>query len=164
MNFTIVSNGSIVGIALGSIFGGNLARFGRRKMYLIFSFIGIIGCVLSTFPNLAVMSFGRLVYGFCAGIFCVMGPRIMNETVPQHLMDMGFNSSTNIWINIFTMISMLLGLGQPAVTEEEALLKSNWYKFVYMFPVIPMSIMIFVFLFIHKQESIHFHVVRGEKE
>lgn len=33
-----------------------------------------------------------------------------------------------------------------------------------MFPVIPMGIMAFVFTFVHRNESIHFHVVRGEKE
>lgn len=33
-----------------------------------------------------------------------------------------------------------------------------------MVPVIPMVVMIFVFLFVHRQESIHFHVVRGEQE
>lgn len=70
----IISTASVVGIALGSISGGNLAKFGRRRMYILFSFIGIVGCIMSMFENTVVMALGRLIYGFSAGIFCVMGP------------------------------------------------------------------------------------------
>lgn len=90
-------------------------------MFLLFCFIGTGGCILSMFPRMVIMGIGRLIYGFSGGIFCVMGPRILNETVPAHLMDLGFSSSVNIWINIFAMISMLLGLGQPDKEDFNAL-------------------------------------------
>lgn len=122
---TIISSTSVLGVSLGSVIGGSLVQYGRRKMFLIFSFVGIIGCILSAIPNMGVLCLGRFIYGFASGIFCVAGPRIMNEIIPAHLMDLGFNSSTNIFINIFSMISMLLGLGSP--TKVEDLRVSGWW-------------------------------------
>lgn len=159
---TIVSSTSVAGVSLGSVIGGSLIQYGRRKMYILFSLVGIVGCAISTVPNMTVMCIGRFIYGFASGIFCVAGPRIMNEIVPTHLMDLGFNSSTNVFINIFTMISMLLGLGQP--TEVADLKTSSWYKVVYLVPVIFCIAQLALLLLWHKSDSIHFHIVRREKE
>jgi MFS family permease len=161
---TIVSSTSVAGVSIGSVVGGSLIQYGRRKMYILFCIVSIVGCILSTFPTMWVMCIGRFIYGFGSGILCVAGPRIMNEIIPAHLMDLGFNSSTNIFINIFSMMSMLLGLGSPPDDDIPALRDSNWYKVVYLVPVIFNGFMIFYLFFVHTNESIHFHIVKGEKE
>lgn len=161
---TIISSTSVAGVSLGSVFGGSLIPYGRRKMYILFALVAIIGCILSTFPNMGVMIAGRFIYGFGSGVMCVAGPRIMNEIVPNHLMDLGFNSSTNIFINIFSMMSMLLGLGSPKVKDVYECSHSYWYKIVYLVPVIFCTISILLMTCFHRCDSIVFHIQKGEKK
>jgi len=63
------------------------------------NFLGIVGCFLSIYPNLAVISVGRFLFGVASGINVVACPKILEETVPSHLMDYGFGTSTAVGIN-----------------------------------------------------------------
>jgi len=44
---TILTTSSIVGIAIGSIFGGDFIKYGRRNTVIRFNFIGLIGSVIA---------------------------------------------------------------------------------------------------------------------
>lgn len=113
-------------------------------------------------PNMIVLSIGRFIYGFAAGIYAVGGPKIMFETIPQHLIDKGFGSTTNISVNIFTMVSMLLGIGMPTVLADVK--TTGYWRVVYGVPIIFILLDLLMFMTVHPYDSLEFHIKRGEKE
>ena len=53
---------------------------------------------------------GRMIFGVCTGVFMTAGPRMLDETVPSHLIGT-FGNYTNIFANLGMMIVLLLGVG-----------------------------------------------------
>ena len=51
----------------------------------------------------------RFLFGFVVGFIMASAPKIMIETVPAHLLDYGFGSSTNIFT--FICVALILTLG-----------------------------------------------------
>lgn len=68
-------------------------------------------------------------------------------------MDKGFGASTNICINTGIMMITILGVGNPE-HEYEDLKASSYWRFIYFFPVIPSTISILMFLFVHREDSL----------
>jgi MFS family permease len=108
-------------------------------------------------PNTWVIAGGRLLYGFCAGVFLAAGPKILNETVPNHLWDY-FGASTNLAINLFVLVSMLNGIAMP---DGEALKTTNYWQIVYGSPIILIIIMLLMNMFVHTEDSLYYHVQSG---
>lgn len=52
--------------------------------------IGIVGCLMSVYPNFYVLVAGRLLYCTSAGVLIAVVPRIMEETIPQDNFDNGW--------------------------------------------------------------------------
>lgn len=50
---------------------------------------------MNSIDNFAAVLVGRIVFGFCTGLFTVAAPRIIEETVPTYLMG-EFGISTNL--------------------------------------------------------------------
>lgn len=121
---TLMSTCAVAGIALGSVFGGDFVKTGRRATILYFNAIGIIGTLISFLPNFVVMCIGRVIVGFTCGVLICATPKAIDETIPAKLIDKGFGTSTNIVINLAFMVVMLLSMGMP---EEEQSLQSNYY-------------------------------------
>ena len=113
-NTTLLQTCSILGIAVGSILGGPIVKGGKRRAVLIFNQVAILGCLVSIVPQFEVICTGRFIHGFAAGVLCCAAPSIIGETVPEHLMDLGFGVSTNLIIMFGVMTCMLLGAGIPA--------------------------------------------------
>jgi len=110
---TIVSSCSVAGLGVGSIFGGGFIANGRKRIVTLFNWIGIVGCALSLVPNMYVLCIGRTIYGFASGVMVVAAPKILNETIPSHVLDNGYSCSTNLCLNVFILLSMLLSAGMP---------------------------------------------------
>lgn len=110
---TLLSSSSVAGIAIGALAGGSLIAGGRKRMVILFNFVALVGVVLSLINNFTLMCVGRLIFGFASGVFVVAGSKMLDETIPAHLMDHGYGASTNLAINVFIMVSMLMGLGMP---------------------------------------------------
>ena len=117
----MVITGSVLGVAIGAITGGNIISHGRRKSILVYSIVSIIGSLLSLVNNLPAIIIGRLIFGFGAGVLVTACPKIIEETVPAHYMDYGYGISTNLAINTCVMINFFAGLYLPKETDISGL-------------------------------------------
>lgn len=64
---TIISSAAIVGIAIGSLAGGKLLQYGRRKPVIIAQLICILAAFISMFLHVSTLTIGRLLLGIGAG-------------------------------------------------------------------------------------------------
>jgi len=109
----LVATLSICGIAFGSIIGGSIVKYGQRMTVIIFNVVIMIGSVLSLFKIFSLICIGRFIHGFSSGVLVSAVPKIIDETVPSHIVDKWFGTSTNLMINVGIMTNMLLGIGTP---------------------------------------------------
>ena len=129
-----------------------------------FGFLGIIGTTMTLFLNVWVISSGRLLHGISAGIFMSVAPRMLDETVPAHLLG-SFGVYTNIYANIAILFVLMLGLGLPQGENpsEEELLADEFWRVCYGLPIIILSVGITLLYTVFPEDSINYHVGRGEK-
>ena len=153
---------SIAGLGIGSVLGPMFIGNGRKRVVLVSNLMGIVGCVLSINHNTYVMFAGRFVYGFVAGVNVVASPKILNEIIPSHVLDKGYGISTNLAIYFYILMSMILGVGMPNTTEQ--LKTSEYWKFIYLGPALAHVIGSIFLIFVHKEDSLHYHVMKDEKE
>jgi len=85
---------------------------------IIFNIVIIIASALSLFKNYPLICVGRFIHGFSSGVLVSAVPKIIDETVPSHVVDKWFGTSTNLMINTGVMINMLLGIGTPTNEKE----------------------------------------------
>ena len=64
------------------------------------------------------MCFGRLIYGFTAGIIMCATPKMLEETIPANVAEKGFGTSTNIFINTGNFLCMMLAAWMPENGDE----------------------------------------------
>ena len=158
---TCTSSSSVIGIAIGSIIGGVLVGKGRRINIMIFNIVAILGSAMSTISNFWVLLAGRFIFGFSSGVLLCATPKMIEETIPAHLQDYGFATSTNMIINCSIAVSMIMGIGMPS--DEDDLKTTNYWKIMYLFPVPFCLITLFLSAFIFRHDSVNFHVERGQK-
>ena len=90
---------SIVGMGLGAVLGGLIIPIGRRKTLIIFNIIAILSICLSLVQTMPCILVGKVIYGFAAQVLMIAGPKMLDETVPAHMLgDFGF--LTNFYITI----------------------------------------------------------------
>jgi MFS family permease len=118
---TILMSSCIVGIAIGSVFGGDFVKQGRRSTIINFNILGLIGSIMSIIPNFYVICAGRILLGFTCGVLLCATPKALDEVMPNKLAGI-FGTSTNIMINISFLILMILANSMP---EEKQKLQSD---------------------------------------
>jgi MFS family permease len=160
-NSTMISSAAIFGVTIGAAIGGQIISRGRRKSVLFSNCLGIFGSLLSIVGNLYVITVGRFLFGISAGINVVACPKILEETLPSHLMDYGFGTSTATGINFMTMITLLFGLFNPKSNEGGALATSESWRVLFLIPVVCMSIAIFLNLLVFRYDSVEYHCENG---
>jgi MFS family permease len=126
---TVLSSSNIVGIALGSIFGGDFIKYGRRISIIAFNLMGLIGSAFSFMHSFYFLCFGRILFGFSAGVIMCATPKMLDETIPAHLIEKGFGTSTNIIINLMVFLMLLMGMGIPESPAE--LMDSKYWMIIY---------------------------------
>ena len=89
-----------------------LTSKGRRIFLIVFGLIGIVATAMTLILDVWIISAGRLLHGVCCGIFMAVAPRMLDETVPAHLIG-SFGVYTNIYANLGVLATLLLGLGLP---------------------------------------------------
>ena len=65
---SILGNCGLVGVMIGSLFGGPLIVKGRRRAILNFSIVMCFGVGLTLIQTMPTMCIGRLITGFSGGI------------------------------------------------------------------------------------------------
>mgnify|MGYP000853020238 FL=1 len=84
---TVISTSSIVGLALGNIFGGDFVAHGRRLTLIRFNILGMIATAFTFYLNFWSMCFGRMLFGFCVGVILCATSKIIVECIPNNLID-----------------------------------------------------------------------------
>ena len=82
-----------IGLALGALFSGPLARFGKKNCIHATNVLVLIGCSLLLIKELYVIYVGRFLFGLAGGAFSVFVPSFINEVTPTELKGQ-FGSST----------------------------------------------------------------------
>ena len=143
-------------MAVGSIMGGYLIQNGRKRMVILFNIFSIISCILSLIKNTTCICIGRVLFGICSGVFMCATPKILDETIPVHLIEYGYGQSTNICVNVYVMVSLLLSLGMPS--EVEDLKTTEFWRVIYGLPILISLVTIALNTWVHTEDSLRFHV------
>ena len=64
------------------------------------------------------MCAGRIIYGFTAGVMICSTPKMIEETIPEIVSEKGFGTSTNIFINLATLVCLMLPAWLPEKKSE----------------------------------------------
>ena len=163
MYHTVIGSSAVLGAAIGSFAGGKLIQFGRRRMMLIFNFLAIIAVGLTLFLNVYSICFGRLLCGFCGGIFGVALPRMIEETVPSNLLG-HFGIVTNLSVNTGGLVAILMGAGLPDTSDTQAMQTTYFWRIIFGLPWVFQAFTIPAFLFILKEDSIKFLLDNGDEK
>jgi MFS family permease len=110
-------------------------KIGRKNTFLIASVIALIGCTLSLFESMTFILTGRIIYGVGCGIFSIVGPRYIEETVPDRLISL-FSPLYMCAVAFGGMIALLMGAGLPDDNSPEALKNSDFWRFILGMPII----------------------------
>lgn len=151
-----------MGIIIGTLISGFLVQKGRRKIIIVSSFIGIVGCVLSCYPTLITVGFGRIVYGVASGILLTTQCIMMNEIVPTHYLDKGFGAFTNLAICFIFVANLSLKAVSTLVNSIQNF--SHFWQIVFGFPAFFLLINLMFFGCCHKEDTIYFHIISWENE
>ena len=127
---TILQTAAILGLAIGSVLGGKMIGGGRRSVIMKFNIVAIFTSLTSVLSNFWIITLSRLVFGFSAGVLVSATPKVIDETIPTHLLDKGFGISTNLFINVIILGQMLIGMGQS--NEPAKLSKSNYWMIFFL--------------------------------
>ena len=157
---TILQTAGVVGMAVGSLLGGRLMQYGRRSLIIISDYIAILFSVICIVQKSYtwVVVFGRLGYGFAGGLMLSTSPKFLDETVPPHLIDKGFGSSTNISISVGIFIMTLLGLFNANSSNYYELLDSANWQVIYGFAILPALLQVILLHFVFKEDSPSFNI------
>jgi len=82
----MINSSSVLGMCLGSLYAAQVINNGRRKLLIIFGIIGMASTALTLVASIWPIIIGRLIFGFCTGVFMTAGPRMLDECVPTHLL------------------------------------------------------------------------------
>lgn len=137
---------------------------GRRIVCIISNLLCIGFSVLSIYENLWVMAVARLGFGLASGVIVAAAPKLLEETVPAHLIDKGFGVSTNMLINAGLMINTLIAVGNPDNTNYDELNDSSFWKVIYGFGIVPCALSLLMFLCIHREDSLIFYLEKDRDE
>ncbi|CDW72682.1 sugar transporter family protein [Stylonychia lemnae] len=152
---TMIGSSAVLGATIGSFSAGKIIQIGRRRSIIIFNFIGAVAVFGTLILNFYTICAGRLVLGFCGGLFSVALSRMIDETIPQNLLGT-FGVVTNLSMNAGNMFSILMGAGLPDQEDTKASEDSNFWRIIFGFPWVFQIIQVSAFLFIVRYESIKF--------
>mmetsp|Transcript_1015 Transcript_1015/g.1839 ORF Transcript_1015/g.1839 Transcript_1015/m.1839 type:complete len:220 (+) Transcript_1015:108-767(+) len=158
---TALQTCSVGGLALGSLFGGSISKNGRRPVIIKYNLAIIVACLISIVPSIYVICIGRFLHGFAAGVLVSATPKMIDETVPTHIIDNGFGVSTNIIINFAIFGMLFLGEGAPDTIEEKMI--SKYWVLCYLVPVPLVLIALFHNVMVHKFDSLTFLIEKKDR-
>lgn len=125
-----MSTASIIGISVGSVFGGDFVKaYGSRKTIIYFNVVGLVGSLLGLTLNFKTMVLGRFSFGYAGGVIMCATSKMLEETIPVRLLDKGFGTSTNILMQLFNFTLLLMAIGMPE--DRTSLEKTMWWRCIY---------------------------------
>ena len=116
---TLISNSSIVGLTIGSLVGGKVVAYGRRRAILLMNVAIIIGTLITLILTIPTIMIGRFICGCAAGVFNICMSKSICESVPASRSSI-FEPMTNISICVAGVICLFLGLALPDKVDDYA--------------------------------------------
>ena len=116
---TIISSASIIGLAVGSLLGGSLLKYGRRKPVIIAQLICIFAAAISMYLHTSTLTISKFLGGIGAGFQNVVFGKNITETIPVSVMS-SFAMAHNASICIGLMVCYFMGAVLPDPTNQEA--------------------------------------------
>ena len=142
---------------VGSLSGGLIIPWGRRKTILLFNVVGIIAVVLSLALNLYTIIIGKLLFGICTGVINVAYPKMLDETVPLHLLG-AFGIATNAYICFGIFLTMLMGAGLPEDGDIEGYEQDEFWRIIYGSAIPFCVLMLIAFTVFVRKDSIVYSI------
>lgn len=159
----MLSTASIFGISAGSLFGGDYVQsLGPKKTIIIFNIFGLIGSIMSLQVSFKIMCLGRFFFGLTSGVLLCATSRVLEDTIPAHLVDKGFGTSTNILMQVFTVVLLLTAIGMP--DQKDKLETTLWWRIIYGLQIPFQVLVIILHLCIFKEETVKFCIQIGDKQ
>ena len=150
------------GAMIGAMVGGLLASIGRRKSIIILDIIILLGVWLSLIKHLAPIMLGRLIFGFGVGSLSVIGPKFINELCPiKYVGPVGSINQIQAVSGLVT--AYLLSMPLP-YSDEPSFLTTDYWRFIYFFPTIPLFFQLFMLVVVFRWESPAFYIEKGKAE
>eukprot|EP00347_Sterkiella_histriomuscorum_P013922 403362843 len=153
---TMIGSSAVLGAVIGSLFGGKIiTQFGRRKAMIYCNIFAAFFVMICMYENFYTICLGRLLYGFCGGIFQVALPRIIDETVPFQYQST-FGVVSPLVFNGGQMLGIVMGAGLPSSDDINAEQKTQFWRIIYGLPWIFQFITLVSYLVYFKYESIKY--------
>lgn len=157
---TVINSVSIVGMILGSLFGGEMILKGRRRATILIQTAAILGSMLTMFKSLPLICIGRFLLGCVACTANIIMGKSIAETFPESQQSF-YGMFVNITINFGFFFSFSLGLLLP--TDDEDFASSEMWKVVTAMPALLGFISIMLWETVFTEEPVGY-CIANERE
>jgi MFS family permease len=158
---SLLGSSGILGTTIGAISGGTILKIGRKNTFILASVLGLIGSSLSLVESMTWILSGRLIYGVGCGIFSIVGPRFIEETVPDRLLSL-YSPLFMCSVAFGSTMALLMGAGLPDDNNPEALKNSDFWRSILGLPILLNIISVLSMIFYVKYDSIRYLVFKGD--
>ena len=107
---TFINVSSLLGKAVGAIFGGIVIQFGRKKVFVCFNILAILSLLLMQIVSGWMLILGQFLYGVFVTVVHMACLKMINETIPVYLLG-SFGTVVQTGASFGHLL--LLGLGIP---------------------------------------------------
>jgi len=159
---SILGNCGLIGVMIGSLFGGPLIMKGRRLAIYFFSISLVIGVVLTLIQTFPTMCIGRFICGFSGGIFQMCNIKAVQETLPNRLVGV-YGSSSGAFLAIGVFLAALVG-GVTLPTDPEDYADDKMWRITYGFPLLFVIWQLLMISLKWKYEPLDFLIKRERDE
>lgn len=141
-----------MGAAVGSLFLGPFAKFGKKNGIHATNIILAVGCSLTLVKQVYVIFAGRFMFGLAAGTFSVFVPSFINELTPIELKG-PLGSATQLLVNLGILMVNLIELPcsskPPSEEDMKEFIHAEYWRICFAVPIglaIVQSILLFTVL------------------
>jgi MFS family permease len=161
MDQTIITSCATLGLAVGSLGSAALLKKGRRLTILIGNVIVLISFGFQLKISVILISIGKFLQGLGSGMILNAASIMSAETVPTEYAG-GFGALINLGVVVGLSTYMFLSMLVP--TDPVELETTQIWKYLFALPSILAVILLILYLFIFKQDSIVFHVAQNQHD
>ena len=83
-------------------------------------------------------------------------PKVIEETIPAHLISFGYGISTNMALNFATLLDSTVALYIPSDDDPDALNETEIWRIIYAIPIVFSLFSLIMLATIHRHDSLAF--------
>ena len=163
LNDSLIGCAFSFGAGIGASTGGRIIRSGRRRALIMSCCVGILGCALQCLRFETALIFGRVIYGYSAGLIATSANRMVDEYVPLKV----YNKVTPIFsfcINLGSSIAAFTAVVLPADDASTLVLSENTsWRYIYAFPILLYLLVLAGLMIFVKTDTPKFYLLRGDR-